>query len=119
MANGLGKPRPCMPDSLWQTIKNLTWSDSGFLDGGTQKYLYVQQKEGTTSCGHTAFYLTTSSSGSSNQLMRAKISSSDFTSLKSYTWSGSGQHWVDGATNKNVEVALDTDGHYKIGIVTM
>jgi hypothetical protein len=116
MANGTGKPRPCMPDSLWSSLKNLTWNDSGFLESGTQKYLYVTQSEGSTACGAVTFYLTTD--GNATGLIRAKMSSSDFSTLKGYTWDGAHLYWTSGATHYNLEVAKDTDGLYKIGLAT-
>jgi hypothetical protein len=108
-----------MVDSLWSTVKNLTWSNNGFLDAsGAQKNLYVTQRSNTTSCGSTAFALY--GPDSATDYIQAKMTSADFSTLKGYTWSGTNEWWIDSSgVHKTLQLVRDTDGLYLCQITTV
>jgi len=96
MSNGSEGPITEMTETMWNTVKNCSWKDGGFNDGGTLKFLWP-------TANGVDFKSWFEFASTKSLLLKLYMSQSTFNTLKSYTF------------NSNLKCFDDASGnHYRL-----
>jgi hypothetical protein len=108
MANGTGGPITEMTEIIWDRIKNLAWSNGGWVESGVTKWLYP--------CANgNDFKAWFDFSDSKPRLLKLYMDQTVFNTIRGYTFDSGQQAFIDPTTGYKYRLFWENvSGTYKV-----